>query len=997
MKRLFNALATTLSFAIALFVIPHTARVMAQGAVPPIAHVVLIVDENTDYADVCGPNNTSMPFLCSLKPQGSFATGYYAPTHPSVGNYEDLVWGIVSTNDDGCNPNGSGGTDCPFPYSGDNIVRELISGGKTWKAYIESLPSVCYLGGDSTAAGGQYYVRHNPIAYISDVFNSVAQCQNEVPFESSTVGFAHDLANNTLPNWVLIKPNGCDDSHDCALPSSSVPDTWLKNNVLQPLLNSGHLNPSTGDTIVIVTFDESNSDNTNGGGRIYWFMMGRNVKQNYVSNFNYYSHESLLRMMCEAAGCSSFNKLVGRTSCQAASPPCSPNGGAPGAPDMAEFFTTTPAPVASLSPAALSFARQAVNSTSPAQTTTLSNTGNAPMNITGISITGPNAGDFMQTNNCPSSLTSGSCSINVTFTPTASGSRSATVSVADNAAGSPHTVSLTGTGATGGPQTYSISGSLSPVSSGSGATVTLAGGAPVLVQSAPGSRLTGNTSGAVSFSAANTGGNTIVLFVRFGGATITSVTDNQPGGSNTYASVLGPTHWGVPPNSTDRWAQVFLAKNIVGNSPLTVAVTFSGSTTHDTYLAALEYSGVDPNNPVNATAVGTGTVGANGAPVTGNLTTTVANTKLVATSWDSNESYTATGNGSGYATDVAAGIASLSGGSGWPNLTEDRTAATTGTWNATASSQPAVVDWVIQLVALAPIATAMATADASGNYNFSNLSNGSYTVTPSNPGVMFTPASRGVTINSASVTGINFTAQGAGSGPVVSLSATNLSFGNQPVNTTSAAQTVTLTNTGNSTLTITSIVTSGDYAQTSTCGASVAASANCTISVKFTPTATGTRTGTITLTDNAAGSPQTISLSGTGQGAIASLSASSLTFTNQPVNTTSTAQTVTLTNTGNSTLTITSIVASGDYAQTSTCGASVAASANCTISVTFTPTATGTRTGTITLTDNNVSVATQTISLTGAGVSALPNPPTNFVAAVVGAPSPPTNFTVAVH
>jgi hypothetical protein len=78
--------------------------------------------------------------------------------------------------------------------------------------------------------------------------------------------------------------------------------------------------------------------------------------------------------------------------------------------------------------------------------------------------------------------------------------------------------------------------------------------------------------------------------------------------------------------------------------------------------------------------------------------------KLVATSWDSNESYTSTGNGSGYTTDAAAGVPSISGGAGWANLTEDRTAAAAGTWNATASSLPDVDNWAIQLIALAPVA-----------------------------------------------------------------------------------------------------------------------------------------------------------------------------------------------------------------------------------------------------------------------------------------------------
>ncbi len=391
--------------------------------------------------------------------------------------------------------------------------------------------------------------------------------------------------------------------------------------------------------------------------------------------------------------------------------------------------------------------------------------------------------------------------------------------------------------------------------------MTLSGAVPVLVQSATGAAPTGSRSGTVSFSAPSAAGDAIVLFLRFGGTTVASVTDNQSGGSNTYTSVVGPTKWGVSPRSTDRFAQVFVAKNIRGGSALIVKVTLSGNSTHDICMGALEYSGVNPVNPVNATAVGTGTVSVNGAPTTASLTTTVPNVKLVATSWDSNESYTSTGNGSGYTTNTAAGIASISGGSGWSNLTEDGTAPTAGTYNATASSAPAVVDWAIQLVALAPIAGATVTANTSGNYIFSNLLNGSYTVTPRGLGFTFTPASQTVTTNFSSVTGINFTATAV---PVVNLSPTSLSFAGQKVNTTSGAKNVTLKNTGKALLSITSIVTSGDFASTTTCGTSLSAGSNCTISVTFKPTATGTRTGAVTITDNAAGSPHTVSLTGTG-------------------------------------------------------------------------------------------------------------------------------------
>jgi hypothetical protein len=100
--------------------------------------------------------------------------------------------------------------------------------------------------------------------------------------------------------------------------------------------------------------------------------------------------------------------------------------------------------------------------------------------------------------------------------------------------------------------------------------------------------------------------------------------------------------------------------------------------------------------------------------------------------------------------------------------------------------------------------------------------------------------------------------------PEVSLSPAGLTFGDQDLGATSGAQVVTLSNTGTAALSITSIATTGDFAQTNTCGSSLAAGANCAISVTFTPTATGTRNGTLTITDDAAGSPHTVALSGTG-------------------------------------------------------------------------------------------------------------------------------------
>jgi len=119
-----------------------------------------------------------------------------------------------------------------------------------------------------------------------------------------------------------------------------------------------------------------------------------------------------------------------------------------GANSISVLLQQRPALWASVSPATLTFGNQDVGTKSAAQNITLSNSGTAALTINSIAIGGTNLGDFTQTNTCGSSVASGgSCTISVTFTPTAAGTRSASVSVSDNASGSPQTVPLSGTGA----------------------------------------------------------------------------------------------------------------------------------------------------------------------------------------------------------------------------------------------------------------------------------------------------------------------------------------------------------------------------------------------------------------------------------------------------------------------------------------------------------------------------------------------------------------------
>jgi Abnormal spindle-like microcephaly-assoc'd, ASPM-SPD-2-Hydin/FG-GAP-like repeat len=212
--------------------------------------------------------------------------------------------------------------------------------------------------------------------------------------------------------------------------------------------------------------------------------------------------------------------------------------------------------------------------------------------------------------------------------------------------------------------------------------------------------------------------------------------------------------------------------------------------------------------------------------------------------------------------------------------------------------------------------------------------------------------------------------------PVASLSPPSLNF-SQPVGTTSASQQITLTNTGNAVLNITAIgiigTNAAEFAQTTTCGATLAADNSCFINVTFTPTAAGTAMASISVTDNAAGSPQTVPLTGLGLSPAAMLSPSPLTFSSQLAGASATLP-VTLTNGGNAPLTITSIAFTGpnasEFGQTNNCPSSLAPDNSCTINVTFTPTAGGNATASLSVTDNAPG-SPQTVPITGTSQSIL--------------------------
>ena len=116
-------------------------------------------------------------------------------------------------------------------------------------------------------------------------------------------------------------------------------------------------------------------------------------------------------------------------------------------PESVSLTGTGTAPAVGVTPTSVAFGNQQVGTSSAPQAVTLTDTGSAPLSLTGIAVTGANSGDFAQTNNCGALVApAASCTINVTFTPTASGARAATLTFSDNATGSLQTISLTGAG-----------------------------------------------------------------------------------------------------------------------------------------------------------------------------------------------------------------------------------------------------------------------------------------------------------------------------------------------------------------------------------------------------------------------------------------------------------------------------------------------------------------------------------------------------------------------
>jgi phosphatidylinositol-3-phosphatase len=198
---------------------------------------MVIVEENHSYEEVIG--NAAMPYLNSLAATYGLATNHVDVSHPSEPNYLAMISGSIWNNPPDLTP--QQGT-----YPGPTLVDQLAAAGVGWKAYMEDMATACDL--TDTFGPGGYDVNHNPFMYFSEIRNTPAQCNRDVPFTQ----LAADLNGGTAPPFIFVSPNIVNDMHDGTFQQG---DAWLQQQIPRILASTWYRQGG----IVIVTFDEGAS------------------------------------------------------------------------------------------------------------------------------------------------------------------------------------------------------------------------------------------------------------------------------------------------------------------------------------------------------------------------------------------------------------------------------------------------------------------------------------------------------------------------------------------------------------------------------------------------------------------------------------------------------------------------------------------------------------------------------------------------------------------
>lgn len=649
-------------------------------------------------------------------------------------------------------------------------------------------------------------------------------------------------------------------------------------------------------------------------------------------------------------------------------------------------------------PSSLTFGNVSMGGTSSAQTITVTNSTSSSVTLSGAAVSGTNAGDFaISSTTCGSTLAaSASCTAGIVFRPTASGARSATWTINDGSG--TLSVSLSGTG----EAATATSATVSPSSiTWASVAVGNAGGLKTTT-------LTNSSSGAIDISSIGftgteagdfaiyqqTCGSTLaasasctvtILFKPTASGTRTATLDftDSAGNSPQQVAVSGLGTGGPSGSVTLAPTSLSFGSVATGSSSSAQTITITNGTSASVTLSNAVISGTDASDfAVSATNCGS-TLAASASCTASIVFKPIASGALSAnwsiTSSSSSTPLTVALSGTGASSSVVLTVSPSS--MTWGSVTFGQTS---GSKTATLTNGGGAA---IGINSITVTGTDSGDFSVSANTCGSSLAAGaSCTAT-----VYFAPKGTGTRTatlnfddagsNSPQTIALSGTGTASTSG-AVTVTPTTLTFPQTNTGSTSSAMTVTLLNGSANSINISGIAIQGadpgDFTQSSTtCGASLAASASCTVSIAFAPSATGTRTATLDFTDSDSTSPQSVALTGVGASSTAgtaTASPASISFGDLVVGQTSSSRMVALKNNGSAAITITGKPITGanasDFAIVSNaCGANLGANTTCDMYLTFSPSGTGTRTATLSI-DDNASNSPQTVALSGTGEAA---------------------------
>lgn len=250
---------------------------------PKYAHVVWIWMENKRFDAVISSGDA--PFENAIAKLCGVAMDYHGIMHPSLPNYLAATGGStfgVTTDDEP--PKNT--------VNAPSLFAQIDGAGKSWRSYEEAMPAPC-----ATSSSGLYGVKHNPAVFYLPLRPSCQQ--NDVPLEPA---LTRDIDAGALPSFSFITPNMCNDSHNDGCPVATG-DAWLHTWVPRIL---GGPNYQAGDTVVVITWDESHDDPNN---HIPTIVIAPSVPRGAQVQANL-DHYSLLRMAEDLLGLPPLGKAA---------------------------------------------------------------------------------------------------------------------------------------------------------------------------------------------------------------------------------------------------------------------------------------------------------------------------------------------------------------------------------------------------------------------------------------------------------------------------------------------------------------------------------------------------------------------------------------------------------------------------------------------------------------------------------------------------------------